>query len=151
MTPGTRPVQAVRHPRRAVAEGDPRRAVPDVDRGNPLPGLRIDADHLAPRTLARQRRDSVEGEVGRGDWELGRPAALRIDPRDRSVAGVRDPDRAGRVDDPERPAPNADRLDDRVRARVDPRDRTVEAVDHPDRAGAGRNPARTVANRNRLD
>ena len=150
--PVNRPVQAVRHPRRAVAESDPGRAVPDVDRGEDLlPGRWVEANHLVRGTLARPQRACAESELGRGDRKRRRRVALRVDPRDRSVAGVRDPDRAGRVDDPDRLGPDADRVDDRVRARVDARDRAVEAVDHPNRAGAGRNPARAVTNRNRLD
>ena len=146
-----RPVQAVRHPRGVVTEGDPRRAVPDVDRAHLLPARRIDANHPARGMLARPQCACAEGELGRGDRKrLGRPVAVGIDPRDRAGAAVRDPDRAGRVDDPERPAPDVDRLDDRVRAGVDPRNRAVEAVDHPNGTGTGCNPARAVANPNRL-
>ena len=105
---------SVRHPRRAMAEGNPRRAVPRRGGADLLPGLRIDAE---PPCRARRLAHSVPTPKASSVAAHGRVlsrTALGRDPRDRSVAGVRDPGSPRRVDDPERPALDGDRVDDRV-------------------------------------
>src|SRR5438045_1616269 len=79
---------------RTAAESGTGGAVPDRDRLHDVSRGRIDAHHAVSRPVARPQRSGAEGELGRGNGErLGGLATIGIDPRDRAVARVRDPDR----------------------------------------------------------
>src|SRR5262249_13643226 len=93
---------------------------------------RVDLDHTVRGLLTCPQVTVAGRELGRRDRIRPRRTGFRVDPRDRAVAGVRNPDAAVQICDAGRAVAHVERVDDVVVLGIDLGHGPVQAVGDPD-------------------